>query len=44
MSDMIKIFPNLIEKSSVKPDFTAGVLDGAAVEHALVLRGSTNLV
>ena len=29
-SDTIKIFENLIETSSVKPDFTAEVLDGAA--------------
>ena len=29
--DTIKIFENLVETSSVKPDFTAEVLDGAAV-------------
>ena len=40
--DAIKIFENLVETSSVKPDFTAKVLDGAAVMQAVVQKGSTN--
>ena len=41
-SDTIKIFENLVETSSVKPDFTAEVLDGATVVQAVVPKGSTN--
>ena len=40
--DTIKIFENLVETSSVKPDFTAEVLDGATVVQAVVPKGSTN--
>ena len=36
-SDTIKTFKNLVETSSIKPDFTTEVLDGAAV----VLKGSS---
>ena len=35
-SDTIKIFGNLAEASSVKPDLTAEVLDGPAVVEAVV--------
>ena len=38
-SDTIKIF---VETSSVKPDFTAEVLNGAAVVQAVVPKSSTN--
>ena len=41
-SDTIKMFENLVETSSVKPDFTAEVLDGATVVQAVVPKGSTN--
>lgn len=40
-SDTIKIFENLTETSSVKLDFTAEVIDGAAFEQAQVPKGST---
>ena len=36
-SDTINIFENLVKTSSVKQDFTAEVLDGAAVVQAVVL-------
>ena len=35
-SDTIKIFENLAQTSSVKPDFIAEKLDGAAVVQAVV--------
>ena len=41
-SDTIKIFESLVEKSSVKPDFTVEVLDGAAVVQTVVPKCSTN--
>ena len=41
-SDTINIFKNIVETSIVKPDFTAGILDGAAVVQAVVPKGSTN--
>ena len=40
-SDTIKIFENLVETSSVKPDFTAEVLDGATVVQAVAPKNST---
>ena len=42
-SDTIKIFENRVETSSVKPDFTTEVLDGAAVVQAVVPKGSTDI-
>ena len=41
-SDTIKIFEILVGTSSVKSDFTAEVLDGAAVVQAVVPKGSSN--
>ena len=41
-SDTIKIFENLVEISSVKPDFTAEVLNSAVVVQAVVSKGSIN--
>ena len=41
-SDTIKIPENVVETSSVKPDFTAEVLDGAAVVQAVVPKDSIN--
>ena len=40
-SDTIKTFKNLVETSSIKPDFTTEVLDDAAVVQAVVLKGSS---
>ena len=42
ISHMMKIFENLVETSSVKPDFTTEVLDGAVAVQAVVPKGSTN--
>ena len=42
-SDTIKIFENRVETSSVKPDFTTEVLDGANAVQAVVPKGSTDI-
>ena len=42
-SDTIKIFENRVETSSVIPDFTTEVLDGAAAVQAVVPKGSTDI-
>ena len=41
-ADKIKIFKNLIETSTVKPDFTVEVLAGATVVQAVFPMRSTN--
>ena len=41
-SDTMEMFENLVETSSVKPDFAGEKLDGAAVVQAVVPKGSTN--
>ena len=41
-SDTIKISENLVQTFNVKSDFTAEVLDGAAVVEAVVPKGLTN--
>ena len=41
-SDTLKIFENLVVASSVKPDFTAEVLDSATAVQVVVPKGSIN--